>query len=62
MPTAFVASSVDSQRGVITWDKKTKWSNTVGLHEAREVPEDLQKNPEFAAAVAQSEAASQQQQ
>ncbi len=35
---------------------------TIGLHEAREVPEDLQQNPEFAAAVAQSKAASQQQQ
>ncbi|RQH50256.1 low-complexity protein [Okeania hirsuta] len=46
----------------ITWDNQTNWSNTIGLDEAREVPEDLQQNPEFAAAVAQSEAASQQQQ
>ncbi|NEN91290.1 MAG: low-complexity protein [Okeania sp. SIO3H1] len=46
----------------IKWDNDTNWSNTIGLHEAREVPEDLEQNPEFAAAVAQSEAASQQQQ
>ncbi|NEO58260.1 MAG: low-complexity protein [Okeania sp. SIO3B5] len=46
----------------IKWNNQTKWSNTIGLHEAREVPEDLQQNPEFAAAVAQSQAASQQQQ
>ena len=46
------------------WDntpcEDAQWSNTIGLHEAREVPEDLQQNPEFAAAVAQSEAASQE--
>ena len=46
----------------IKWDNKTQWSNTIGLHEARGVPEYLQQDPEFAAAVAQSEAASQQQQ
>ncbi|NEQ76405.1 MAG: low-complexity protein [Okeania sp. SIO2C9] len=46
----------------IKWDNETNWSNTIGLHEARGVPEDLQQNPEFAAAVAQSKAASQQQQ
>ncbi|OZH52336.1 low-complexity protein [Hydrocoleum sp. CS-953] len=46
----------------IKWNNQTNWSNTIGLHEAREVPEDLQQNPEFAAAVAQSRAASQQQQ
>ncbi|WP_287243255.1 MULTISPECIES: pentapeptide repeat-containing protein [unclassified Okeania] len=46
----------------ITWNNQTNWSNTIGLHEAREVPEDLQQNPKFAAAVAQSEAASQQRQ
>ena len=46
----------------IIWNNQTKWSNTIGLHEAIEVPEDLQQDPEFAAAVAQSEAASQQQQ
>ncbi|MGD1700208.1 NACHT domain-containing protein [Dapis sp. BLCC M229] len=45
----------------IKWNNQTIWSNTIGLHEAREVPEDLQQNPEFAEAVAQSEAASQQQ-
>ncbi|NET46303.1 pentapeptide repeat-containing protein, partial [Okeania sp. SIO2B3] len=33
----------------IKWDNDTNWSNTIGLHEAREVPEDLQQNPEFAA-------------
>jgi uncharacterized protein YjbI with pentapeptide repeats len=46
----------------IGWNSQTKWSNTIGLHEAIEVPEGLQQDPEFAAAVAQSEAASQQQQ
>ncbi|NEO53913.1 MAG: low-complexity protein [Okeania sp. SIO3B5] len=46
----------------IRWNNQTNWSNTIGLHQAREVPEDLQQNPEFAAAVAQSEAESQQQQ
>ncbi len=45
----------------IKWNNKTVWSNTIDLHKAREVPEDLQQNPEFAAAVAQSRAASQQQ-
>ncbi|NEQ41336.1 MAG: low-complexity protein [Okeania sp. SIO3I5] len=44
----------------IKWDNNTQWSNTIGLHEARRVPEDLQQNPEFAAAVAQSRAASQE--
>ena len=39
----------------IKWNSQTKWSNTIGLHEAIEVPEDLQQDPEFAAAVAQSE-------
>ncbi|NEP90455.1 MAG: low-complexity protein [Okeania sp. SIO2C2] len=52
----------DAYLSNIKWDNHTKWSNTIGLHEAREVPEELQQNPEFAAAVAQSEAASQQQQ
>ncbi|GGA52452.1 hypothetical protein CYANOKiyG1_72260 [Okeania sp. KiyG1] len=42
----------------IKWNNQTKWSNTIGLHEAIGVPEDLQQNPEFATAVAQSEAAS----
>nr|WP_293144816.1 pentapeptide repeat-containing protein [Okeania sp. SIO3I5] len=46
----------------IKWNNQTNWSNTIGLHEAREVPEDLQQNPEFAAAVARSQAVSQQQQ
>ncbi|WP_307785962.1 pentapeptide repeat-containing protein [Okeania sp. KiyG1] len=45
----------------IKWNNQTNWSNTIGLHEAREVPEDLQQNPAFAAAVAQSRAASQEQ-
>ncbi len=51
----------DANLSNIKWDRYTNWSNTI-LHEARGVPEDLQQNPEFAAAVAQSEAASQQQQ
>ena len=46
----------------IIWNSQTKWSNTIGLHEAIEVPEGLQQHPEFATALAQSEAASQQQQ
>lgn len=46
----------------IKWNNQTRWSNTIGLHQAIGVPEDLQQNPEFAAAVAQSQAASQQQQ
>ncbi|NEP83531.1 MAG: pentapeptide repeat-containing protein [Okeania sp. SIO3B3] len=45
----------------IKWNNQTKWSNTINLHEAIGVPEDLQQNPEFATAVAQSEAVSQQQ-
>ncbi|GGA46728.1 pentapeptide repeat-containing protein [Okeania sp. KiyG1] len=44
----------------ITWDQYTKWSNAIGLHEAIGVPEELQQNPEFVAAVAQLEAASQE--
>jgi len=46
----------------IKWNNNTNWSNTIGLHEAIEVPEDLQQDQQFAAAVAQSQAASQQQQ
>ncbi|NES65033.1 MAG: pentapeptide repeat-containing protein, partial [Okeania sp. SIO2D1] len=38
------------------WDNNTKWSHSFNLHEAVGVPEDLQQNPEFAAAVAQSKA------
>ena len=46
----------------VRWNSQTKWSNTIGLHEAKKVPKDLQQDPEFAAAVAESEAASQEQQ
>ena len=46
----------------IKWNNNTKWSNAVELHMAIRVPEELQQNPEFAAAVAQSRAASQKQQ
>ncbi|MGB3513459.1 MAG: pentapeptide repeat-containing protein [Microcoleaceae cyanobacterium] len=46
----------------IKWDNQTNWSNTIGLHKAVGVSQELRENPEFAAAVAQSEAASQQQQ
>ncbi|NES68169.1 MAG: low-complexity protein, partial [Okeania sp. SIO2D1] len=51
----------DADLSNIQWDNQTKWSNTIGLHEAIGVPEDLQQNPEFATAVAHSEAVSQQQ-
>jgi len=44
----------------VKWNNNTVWSNTIDLHEAIEVPEELQQNPEFAAAVAQSAAASQE--
>jgi uncharacterized protein YjbI with pentapeptide repeats len=57
-----VADLSDANLSNIKWNSQTKWSNTIGLHEAIEVPEGLQQHPEFAAAVAQSEAASQQQQ
>ncbi|WP_370496391.1 pentapeptide repeat-containing protein [Trichodesmium erythraeum] len=52
----------DANLSNVRWNSQTKWSNTIGLHEAIEVPEDLQQDPEFAAAVAESEAASQEQQ
>lgn len=35
----------------ISWDYETQWSNIIGLHKANNVPEDLQNEPEFAAAV-----------
>ncbi|MGB3534932.1 MAG: pentapeptide repeat-containing protein [Microcoleaceae cyanobacterium] len=38
----------------IRWNNDTKWSNIIGLHEATGVSEDLQQQPEFAAAVALS--------
>ncbi len=56
------ANLSDANLSNIRWNNQTNWSNTIGLHEAIGVPEDLQKDPEFAAAVAQSQAASQQQQ
>ncbi|WP_293056492.1 pentapeptide repeat-containing protein [Okeania sp. SIO2B3] len=56
-----LAKLIHADLSNIQWDNQTKWSNTIGLHEAIGVPEDLQQNPEFAAAVAHSEAVSQQQ-
>ncbi|NES04920.1 MAG: low-complexity protein [Okeania sp. SIO2F4] len=56
------ANLCDADLSNIRWNNQTNWSNTIGLHEAIGVPEDLQKDPEFAAAVAQSQTASQQQQ
>jgi len=35
----------------IKWSNTTAWSNVIGLHEAKEVPEALKQEPEFAAAV-----------
>ncbi len=51
----------DANLSNIRSDNQTKWSYVVDLDEAIEVPEDLLQNPEFAAAVAQSQPASQQQ-
>ncbi len=42
------------------WDNNTQWSNSLNLHETIGVSEELEQNPEFAAAVAQSEAESQE--
>ncbi|WP_293158922.1 pentapeptide repeat-containing protein [Okeania sp. SIO2C9] len=56
----FAANLSGADLSDIKWDNYTKWSDAIGLHEAREVSEDLQQNPEFAAAVAQSETASQE--
>ena len=35
----------------VKWDNKTNWSNPRGLHQARRIPEALQQEPNFAAAV-----------
>jgi len=39
----------------IKWDDETKWANATGLHEVKEVPEILEQEPKFAAAVALSQ-------
>ncbi|NER82868.1 MAG: pentapeptide repeat-containing protein [Leptolyngbya sp. SIO1D8] len=34
----------------IEWNSRTQWSNAIGLHTARNIPEELHKHPEFSAA------------